>query len=213
MAIQVNGTTVINNSRQLTNIASVDSTTKSAIESAGVGGKTTLLTDTTISSGTSSVSVSFTGGYEVYRIYLKDVFYSPNNAGNKFLMARFTNSSGSNITSSYSGYYRKYSDSTGGITNGNEAQMYMSDLSFPININCSLYMDVYNPYDTSERTMCNWQFITGLNDLGYDQAWIGHSRRNQQIERNNSIYFYWEYPSYGTGNFGGGRITVYGVSL
>lgn len=38
MAIQVNGTTVIDNSRQLTNIASVDATTASAFSSAGVGG-------------------------------------------------------------------------------------------------------------------------------------------------------------------------------
>jgi len=38
MAIQVNGTTVIDNSRQLTNIASIDSTTASAFTAAGVGG-------------------------------------------------------------------------------------------------------------------------------------------------------------------------------
>ena len=38
MAIQVNGTTVINNSRQLTNIASVDSATVTALGNAGVGG-------------------------------------------------------------------------------------------------------------------------------------------------------------------------------
>ena len=41
MAIQVNGTTVINNSRQLTNIASVDSTTVAALGAAGVGGSAT----------------------------------------------------------------------------------------------------------------------------------------------------------------------------
>ena len=38
MAIQISGTTVVNNSRQLQNIASVDTTTKNAIEAAGVGG-------------------------------------------------------------------------------------------------------------------------------------------------------------------------------
>lgn len=38
MAIQVNGTTVINNSRQLTNIASVDAATVTALGNAGVGG-------------------------------------------------------------------------------------------------------------------------------------------------------------------------------
>jgi len=38
MAIQVGGTTVINNSRALSNITSVDATTAAAIEAAGVGG-------------------------------------------------------------------------------------------------------------------------------------------------------------------------------
>jgi len=38
MAIQVNGTTVINDSRALTNIASVDATTVAALGAAGVGG-------------------------------------------------------------------------------------------------------------------------------------------------------------------------------
>ena len=38
MAIQVNGTQVIGNSRELTNIASVDATTAAAFGAAGVGG-------------------------------------------------------------------------------------------------------------------------------------------------------------------------------
>jgi hypothetical protein len=38
MAIQISGTTVVNNSRQLQNIASIDTTTKNAISAAGVGG-------------------------------------------------------------------------------------------------------------------------------------------------------------------------------
>lgn len=38
MALQINGTTVVNNSRALQNIASIDTTTKNAIVNAGVGG-------------------------------------------------------------------------------------------------------------------------------------------------------------------------------
>lgn len=41
MAIQVGGTTVINNSRALSNIASIDATTAAAIGAAGVGGSVT----------------------------------------------------------------------------------------------------------------------------------------------------------------------------
>ena len=40
MAIKVNGTTVINDSRQLQNVASIDTATKNAISNAGVGGFT-----------------------------------------------------------------------------------------------------------------------------------------------------------------------------
>ena len=38
MAIKISNTTVVNNSRQLQNIASIDTTTKNAISNAGVGG-------------------------------------------------------------------------------------------------------------------------------------------------------------------------------
>lgn len=45
MAIQVNGTQVIGNSRELTNIASVDATTVAAMGAAGVGGLSTLVAE------------------------------------------------------------------------------------------------------------------------------------------------------------------------
>tara|TARA_R110000796_G_scaffold16651_6_gene51901 strand:+ start:106 stop:495 length:390 start_codon:yes stop_codon:yes gene_type:complete len=45
MAIQVNGTQVIGNSRELTNIASVDATTAASITAAGVGGASTTYGD------------------------------------------------------------------------------------------------------------------------------------------------------------------------
>jgi len=54
MAIQVNGTTVIDNSRALTNITSVDSTTVTALGSAGVGGGLDLSGDKLVEFGSSS---------------------------------------------------------------------------------------------------------------------------------------------------------------
>ena len=56
MAIKVNGTTVINDSRALTNIASVDATTATAITAAGVGGAF----DTSGGVGSSGVQVTAT---------------------------------------------------------------------------------------------------------------------------------------------------------
>ena len=52
MAIQVNGTTVIDNSRNLTNIASVDATTVSALGAAGVGGSASWNTEGTYTNNT-----------------------------------------------------------------------------------------------------------------------------------------------------------------
>lgn len=63
MAIQVNGTTVIDNSRQLTNIASVDSTTVAALGAAGVGGG-----EISFVAATSTLSGSFTKPADAYSI-------------------------------------------------------------------------------------------------------------------------------------------------
>ena len=74
MAIKVNGTTVINDSRALTNIASLDATTVAAIGAAGVGGATSLITDwTTVSTNASSLQISLTGDYDAITIELRDV--------------------------------------------------------------------------------------------------------------------------------------------
>ena len=56
MAIKVNGTTVINDSRALTNVASVDATTAASITAAGVGGAVDL------SGGVGSSGINITGG-------------------------------------------------------------------------------------------------------------------------------------------------------
>ena len=53
MAIKVNGTTVINDSRQLQNVASVDATTVAALGAAGVGG----FTETSFSRPTSGTGL------------------------------------------------------------------------------------------------------------------------------------------------------------
>jgi len=54
MAVQVSGTQVISNSRQLTNIASVDSTTAASITSGGVGGSASSLYSSSSAPGSPS---------------------------------------------------------------------------------------------------------------------------------------------------------------
>jgi hypothetical protein len=81
MAIQVNGTTVIDNSRALSNIASIDATTVAALGAAGVGGadkvtetflalntKKQLTTNTLISVPAAKHTINNTTGYDLIEV-------------------------------------------------------------------------------------------------------------------------------------------------
>ena len=77
MAIQVSGTQVIGNSRELTNIASIDATTAAAIGAAGVGGSPTFLASppnfaspTTTYSSSGTYSRGSTSSSQMLWIYL-----------------------------------------------------------------------------------------------------------------------------------------------
>lgn len=61
MAIKVNGTTVIDDSRQLQNVASVDATTAASITAAGVGGS---LSSTTLTGNSPTASLNDTTHFE-----------------------------------------------------------------------------------------------------------------------------------------------------
>ena len=102
MAIQVNGTTVIDNSRALNNITSVDSTTKSAIETAGVGGSTTNLGDTSLSGTPTSFDVTLDSGYDKHLIHVSGITSNDYSGGIRLQMA---NSSGSILGSGHSWSY------------------------------------------------------------------------------------------------------------
>ena len=215
MAIQVNGTTVIDNSRQLTNIASVDSTTKSAIESAGVGGKTTLITDSNISSGTSSVSINFTGGYKYYRVHITDGTHGAGGGSQFSYVARLTNSSGSTITGSatYNFAYRRISDSGGGSTNDAD-KFIIGDNSWVAGTKASLIIDIMDPYSTSLATMYYGFLQIGTNTQYSESSYMVEGHRTSGPERNNSMNIFFSTP-YGTTttNFTGGRLTVWGVNV
>ncbi len=80
MAIKVNGTTVINDSRALSNITSVDATTVAAIGAAGVGGKVLQVVSAT-KTGTSSTSS--TGFVDISGL---SVSITPSSTSNKILV-------------------------------------------------------------------------------------------------------------------------------
>jgi len=100
MAIKVNGTTVINDSRALTNIASVDATTVAAIGAAGVGGGGwSLISETAITSNVSAIDVTFPSGYLEYIVEFPRLFGASTNTYSPLL--RVFDGSGNLVTSDY----------------------------------------------------------------------------------------------------------------
>ena len=114
MAIKVNGTTVINDSRALTNVASVDATTATAIGAAGVGGATVYLGETTLSSNTLYLDITLATGYRIHIIECKFAVVQPSPDGGYGgdIDGRMFNSSNSLITST--DYIVPSNSSTGG---------------------------------------------------------------------------------------------------
>lgn len=107
MAIQVNGTQVIGNSRELTNIASIDAATAASITAAGVGGASTTYgavgtyAAATYNIGTSTIMGGGTvAGSTLYYYWQPDNTY----ADARPLTDAATNSQ--NVSSGFSGTWR-----------------------------------------------------------------------------------------------------------
>ncbi len=98
MAIKVNGTTVINDSRQLQNVASVDATTATAIGAAGVGGSLEHLSTTNITSDVAYIEYTFPSGYSGFRFTLNSWTTATSNGDTRTLLVRFTDGSNNLIT-------------------------------------------------------------------------------------------------------------------
>ena len=81
MAIQISGTTVVNNSRELQNIASLDATTAATI-GAAAGGGVTLLGTLTPTVGATSLTLSSVdlSGYTFLEVHVNHVRLTNNNA-------------------------------------------------------------------------------------------------------------------------------------
>lgn len=212
MAIQVNGTTVIDNSRQLTNIASVDATTASALGTAGVGGKTTLITDSTFGT-VSSVSVDFTGGHDYYRIHLKDCTHS-GGASQSGFRARLKNSSG---TVSGGAEYLSYRTSIGSAPYNDDFDTYFSFAGRTVegSVKQSLMIDVINPYQSGQSTVYQGIYQSGMgNSAGFINNWVITGQlytSSFSSSQHNGMVFYMNLST--SQNFTGGRITMWGIDV
>ena len=153
MAIKVGGTTVIDDSRALSNIASVDATTATAIGAAGVGGSTVFLGTTSITSDVDYIDIPFTSGYKAYRIHI-------NNLRNTKvddqlpIRARFTNSSNALITAEEYVYTKASETSTSRET------AFRFDILIPSPWSTVYQVDqvvmVYDPLSSDFATQGSW---------------------------------------------------------
>lgn len=148
MAIKVNNTTVINDSRALQNIASVDSATATAIENAGVGGGAFVLVDEVNASSSDTVELSgMDSTYRNYMIIGSDLVMS---SGQDLTFT--LKQGGSYVTSGYyAAIYNQFSGNNTGYYTQWENQ---SNQQFTKNNNpvSNFIMYIYNPSNASTRT-------------------------------------------------------------
>jgi hypothetical protein len=187
MAIKVNGTTVINDSRALTNIASVDATTATAIGAAGVGGLTTVVAQDA-AFGTGNLVKIPLGDYKTQTFYFNNIHASAATV----LVGRITDPSNNVITGSYE-YFNSiqsgssaHSDRMTGYNGFNVATSGGTwDTHLTVRVvdaySSSLQTMLYIHYGRTER-----QSNTGYPD--YHQSFQTFTKM-RFVERNHSLVF------------------------
>ncbi len=190
MAIKVNGTTVINDSRALSNITSVDATTATAFGNAGVGGLSTVVA-TDASMGTGS-SLSFTlGDYQTQHFYFDGFFKHNNSTYGARQLIRLSDSSGTTITGDEYMAIGRWGDYTGNIAydsyllfNGDDINNATENTRYH-----SLRITVRDAYSSTKRT--KWEIdYKFIKTNSYSSNKFQHrSGLMQNAEKNNSIVF------------------------
>lgn len=185
--VDVTGTV---NADALTGIGSIDATTKNAIAAAGVGGATTVLIDNaSVSSGSSTLEIDFTGGYDRYIISISNLTISTSGTYDGQLWGRFKNSSNTPITVGSDYTYAAHKGST--YNQGNTS-------SIPVHPNynkecgITMKMDVWYPYSTTRPTAGEWWSIaTNTNGLWSENRGVLKSPKNStSAVRHNSLYLF-----------------------
>ena len=157
MAIQISGTQVIGNSRELTNIASVGATTATAIGNAGVGGLTTLVNDNTSITGSSGALTFTLGDYRQQTFVITNLAYTAENQGGR-TMIRLTNSSNTTLSASQylfsnrsdSSVYNETADSRWWIWSKEHVGSSANNNFFTVKVTFD------NAYSSTLPTQANW---------------------------------------------------------
>ena len=191
MAIKVNGTTVINDSRALSNIASIDTATKNAMTAGGVGGLTTLVAENA-AFGTGQVVKLSLGDYTQQTFWILNIKAS----GNSIPKMRLSNSSDVTITNN-GGYLNqiRFHNTSSPSLKVDDDRIDITELNAPTAAQ-SKTMDaritVWNAYNSSVRT--TWDIYTAYTTVGGGGGGQGVNRilaGNMEVaERNQSLVFY-----------------------
>ena len=203
MAIKVNGTTVINDSRALTNIASVDATTVAAIGAAGVGGATSLLVGPTNVSSVASLTISLPTGYADHIIKFRGMKRPI--ATLEFFQAQLGNASGTIQTGSYYASSYVWKGGGGGTQNATKMRFgeYYSGGSWGDGMDGTLR--IHDAELTTVSTYIGFEAF-GLSGPFGDAAVSGCTSTSSR-ERNATIKFTYE----SNGAFSG-QYEVWGVN-
>ena len=200
--IDVTGTV---NADALTGIGSIDATTAAAIGAAGVGGSSTLISED-VSVGTGATfSISFTGNYRAYRLILNDVKPSGNY---KTLQWRFTNGSGTPITSN--AYITHYQVKTFTASHTVGGEMRINEWYANTGSTDAAYIDmtIFNTNETSKMTWVHGHQVSSADDA-YMATFRGQiSTLLGGGGANNSIYF----SNKEGGNFSSGTYSLWGIN-
>ena len=177
MAIQVNGTEVISNSRALNNIASVDATTATAIGAAGVGGSLEFISETNITADASYIDIAFSTGYRGFHIALNKWTRAAYNVGTKELWLYVKDSSGT-ILQGQDYIYKIYA--TTGEVQSSRVQIGVIGAAGPANgipndRGSSFFMTFMNPRVSDVQTNFNSWGGGYVNNNGDDKRlWDTH---------------------------------------
>ena len=198
MALQTGGTTRIGNSGELQNISSVDATTAAAIGTAGVGGSLSLINTYNFTSNFSTYQYTFPTGYNSFII---EVAGLEGPATNNLVMprVRLTNSSGSVLTTGYSG-----GDDTTVATAASTNFIDFGQVYGFLGKGARFWVHVHSPRDAGAMTWCHGVGISGSNGFLY-------TYRGSYLTEADTRDFYL-YQGNGSGGFGAhGSLKLWGI--
>ncbi len=195
MAIKVSGTTVINDSRALSNIASVDATTAAAMGAAGVGGLHTQIVAENTSTGANGTSATlgpFTLGNYRQQTFRFEGLQRTGGGGGR-LCCRLTNGSGTTLTSGYieagqTQVYMHYESQA-----GHSVWYWYRMESMPNSSQGDMSLEVTfsDAYSSTKRTTAifnSWGYSNYDSDISGSRV---NATRNT-VEKNNSFFLYFE---------------------